>query len=96
MSARSMASVVFISSPLSIPTRSGLPPSPTPTKTPITAADFLNDRVLPGFAEQGMSVLRILTDRGTEYYGRADTHDFQLYLPMDDIEHTRTKVRHPC
>ena len=65
------------------------------TKTPITAADLLNDRVLPGFAEQGMSVLRILTDRGTEYCGRPDTHDFQLYLALNDIEHTKTKVRHP-
>jgi hypothetical protein len=43
------------------------------TKTPITAADLLNDRVLPGFAEQGMSLLRLLTDRGTEYCGRPDT-----------------------
>lgn len=65
------------------------------TKTPITAADLLNDRVLPGFAEQGMSVLRILTDRGTEYCGRPDRHDFQLYLALNDIEHTKTKVRHP-
>ena len=37
------------------------------TKTPITAADMLNDRVLPFFAEQGMGMIRILTDRGTEY-----------------------------
>lgn len=65
------------------------------TKTPITAADLLNDRVLPSIAEQGMSLLRILTDRGTEYCGRAETHDFQLYLALNDIEHTKTKVRHP-
>lgn len=65
------------------------------TKTPITAADLLNDRVLPAFAEQGMSVLRILTDRGTEFCGRPDTHDFQLYLALNDIDHTKTKVRHP-
>ena len=65
------------------------------TKTPITAADLLNDRVLPAFAEQGMSMLRILTDRGTEFCGRADSHDYQLYLAVNDIEHTKTKVRHP-
>ena len=65
------------------------------TKTPITAADLLNDRVLPFFAEHGMGVLRILTDRGTEYCGKAETHDYQLYLALNDIEHTRTKVRHP-
>ena len=65
------------------------------TKTPITAADLLNDRVLPALAEQGLSVLRILTDRGTEFCGKADSHDYQLYLAVNDIEHTKTKVRHP-
>jgi transposase InsO family protein len=65
------------------------------TKTPITAADLLNDRVLPFFAEHDMGVLRILTDRGTEYCGKAETHDFQLYLALVDIEHTKTQARHP-
>ncbi|AMC34304.1 IS481 family transposase [Janthinobacterium sp. B9-8] len=65
------------------------------TKTPITAADLLNDRVLPFFAEQEMGMLRILTDRGTEYCGKAETHDYQLYLAINEIEHTKTKVRHP-
>lgn len=65
------------------------------TKTPITAADLLNDRVLPLYAEQGLPVLRIMTDRGTEYCGKAESHDYQLYLAINDIEHTRTKVRHP-
>ena len=55
------------------------------TKTPITAADLLNDRVLPFFAEQGMGVIRILTDRGTEYCGKPETHDYlaqrQFVLP---------------
>ena len=45
------------------------------TKTPITAADLLNDRVLPFFAEQGMGMIRILTDRGTEFCGRPEAHD---------------------
>jgi transposase InsO family protein len=65
------------------------------TKTPITAADLLNDRVLPFFAEQGMGIIRILTDRGTEFCGRPEAHDYQLYLALNDIEHTKTKVRHP-
>ena len=65
------------------------------TKTPITAADLLNDRVLPFFAEHGMGILRMLTDRGTEYCGKAETHDYQLYLALNDIEHTKTKARHP-
>lgn len=65
------------------------------TKTPITAADLLNDRVLPFYSEEDLPVLRILTDRGTEYCGRADQHDYQLYMALNNIEHTRTKARHP-
>ncbi|MEJ1296790.1 MAG: IS481 family transposase [Candidatus Sedimenticola sp. (ex Thyasira tokunagai)] len=65
------------------------------TKTPITAADLLNDRVLPFYVSQELPVLRILTDRGTEYCGKVEQHDYQLYLAVNDIEHTRTKVRHP-
>lgn len=65
------------------------------TKTPITAADLLNDRVLPFYGEHELPVLRILTDRGTEYCGKVEQHDYQLYLALNDIEHTRTKARHP-
>lgn len=65
------------------------------TKTPITSADLLNDRVLPFFEEHGMSVIRMLTDRGTEYCGKAEHHDDQLYLAINDIEHTKTKARSP-
>lgn len=65
------------------------------TKTPITAADLLNDKVLPFFDEEGMGVLRILTDRGTEFCGKPETHDYQLYLALNDIEHTKTKAAHP-
>ena len=65
------------------------------TKTPITAADLLNDCVLPFFEEQGMGIIRMLTDRGTEYCGRAETHDYQLYLALNEIEHTKTKANHP-
>jgi transposase InsO family protein len=65
------------------------------TKTPITAADLLNDKVLPLFEEHGLPMLRILTDRGTEYCGRQDQHDYQLYLAVNDIEHSKTKARSP-
>lgn len=65
------------------------------SKTPITAADLLNERVLPFYEQHKLPVLRILTDRGTEYCGKAEHHDFQLYLAINDIEHTRTKTRHP-
>ena len=65
------------------------------TKTPITAADLLNDRVLPFFEENQLPILRILTDRGTEYCGKAEHHDYQLYLAVNDIEHTKTKAQSP-
>ena len=65
------------------------------TKTPITAADALNDKVLPFFDKHDLPMLRILTDRGTEYCGKADSHDYQLYLAISDIEHTKTKAQHP-
>lgn len=65
------------------------------TKTPITAADMLNDRVLPMFEQHELPMLRILTDRGTEYCGKAEQHDYQLYLALNDIEHTKTKAMSP-
>jgi len=64
-------------------------------KTPITAADMLNDKVLPFYEEHELPVLRILTDRGTEYCGKRESHDFQLFMAIHDIDHTRTKARHP-
>lgn len=65
------------------------------TKKPITSAELLNDRVLPFFEEQGMGLLRVLTDRGTEFCGVMDTHDYELFLAVNDIDHTKTKARHP-
>lgn len=65
------------------------------TKTPITAADLLNDKVLPYFEHYELPMLRILTDRGTEYCGRVDQHDYQLYLAINDIDHTKTKAMSP-
>ena len=65
------------------------------TKTPITAADVLNDRVLPLFDSYSVPVLRMLTDRGTEYCGNKETHDYELFLAINDIDHTKTKARHP-
>ena len=65
------------------------------TKTPITAADMLNDKVLPYFEQHSLPMLRILTDRGTEYCGRIDQHDYQLYLAINDIDHTKTKAMSP-
>jgi transposase InsO family protein len=64
-------------------------------KVPVTAADILNDRVLPFFEDQSIPVLRVLTDRGTEFCGSPDKHPCQLYLQLNDIEHTKTKVKSP-
>lgn len=64
-------------------------------KTPITAADALNDKVLPLFAEHGIALLRVLTDRGTEYCGRVENHAYQLYLAVEDIDHSRTRANSP-
>ncbi|ENX19645.1 MULTISPECIES: IS481 family transposase [Acinetobacter] len=65
------------------------------TKTPITAADLLNDRVLPFYQSQDLPMLRILTDRGTEYCGKVEQHDYELYLALNDIDHTKTKAASP-
>ena len=65
------------------------------TKTPITSADILNDKVLPFYQEHDLPMLRILTDRGTEYCGKVENHDYELYLAINDIEHTKTKARSP-
>ena len=64
-------------------------------KHAITAADLLNDRVIPFFDEHGIPLLRVLTDRGTEYCGKKDQHEYQLYLAVEDIDHTKTKTKSP-
>jgi transposase InsO family protein len=64
-------------------------------KSAITAADMLNDKVIPWFAEQGVSLMRVLTDRGTEYCGKVEYHAYQLYLAVENIDHSKTKARHP-
>jgi transposase InsO family protein len=65
------------------------------SKHPINSADFLNDLVIPFFDEKGVHLLRILTDRGTEYCGNPTTHEYQLFLALNDIEHTRTRAMRP-
>jgi transposase InsO family protein len=64
-------------------------------KTPITAADLLNDRVVPFFDEHEIPLSRMLTDRGTEYCGTPEHHEYELYLAVENIDHTRTKVKSP-
>lgn len=64
-------------------------------KTALTAADFLNEKVLPFFDKYGIHLIRTLTDRGTEYCGVQDQHPYELFCYLNDIEHTKTKARHP-
>lgn len=64
-------------------------------KNALVAADMLNDKVIPWFEEQDVRILRVLTDRGTEYCGAREHHEYELYLAVEDIDHSRTKAKHP-
>jgi transposase InsO family protein len=64
-------------------------------KNALVAADTLNDRVIPFFDRHDIPILRMLTDRGTEYCGKAENHEYELYLTIEEIEHTKTKARSP-
>ncbi len=64
-------------------------------KTPLTAADILNDRVVPFFDGHDVKLLRVLTDRGTEYCGNPERHEYELYLAVEDVDHSRTKTKSP-
>lgn len=64
-------------------------------KNALVAADMLNDKVLPFYQEYEVDLLRILTDRGTEYCGAREHHEYQLYLAIEDIDHTKTKAKSP-
>ena len=64
-------------------------------KTPITAADLLNDRVIPLFENHDAKLMRMLTDRGSEFCGNPERHEYELYLAVEDIDHTRTRAKSP-
>lgn len=64
-------------------------------KNALASADLLNDQVIPFFEEQDIRLLRILTDRGTEYKGKPEHHEYELYLSIEGIDHTKTQVRSP-
>ena len=64
-------------------------------RSALTAADLLNDRVIPFFDSHDVRADRVLTDRGTEYCGAHDRDEFELYLAVENIDHTRTKVKSP-
>ncbi len=64
-------------------------------KNALVAADMLNDRVVPFFEQHDLRVMRMLTDRGTEYCGNRETHEFELYLAIEDIDHSKIKAKSP-
>src|SRR5512136_987135 len=64
-------------------------------KNALVAADLLNDQVLPFFEQEEIRLLSILTDRGTEYCGALEHHEYELYLAIEDIDHTKTRARSP-
>lgn len=64
-------------------------------KNALVAADILNDRVIPFYDKHDIPLLRILTDRGTEFCGAREHHEYQLYLALENIDHTKTKARSP-
>jgi transposase InsO family protein len=64
-------------------------------KNAVTSADLLNDRVMPYFEQKQIPILRILTDRGSEFCGRQDSHPYELFLQVSEIGHTKTKAYSP-
>ncbi len=64
-------------------------------KTAITAADLLNDRIIPFYNQEDVDILRILTDRGSEFCGKLENHAFELFLSIEGIDHSRTKAYSP-
>ena len=64
------------------------------TKRPEAAVAVLHNDALPFYQERGLPVEAIITDNGREFCGK-DTHPYELYLDLNDIEHRRTRVRRP-
>jgi hypothetical protein len=49
---------------------------------------------VPFYDEHGIRLSRVLTDRGTEFCG-TQSHEYELYLAVEDIDHSRTKTKSP-
>lgn len=64
------------------------------TKRPEAAVAVLHNEVLPFYAEHEVPVDAILTDNGREFCG-TESHPYEIYLALNEIEHRRTKVRKP-
>jgi transposase InsO family protein len=64
-------------------------------KNALVAAEVLNDQVMPFYEGHGIPLLRILTDRGTEYCGNREYHEYELYLALENIDHSKTRAKSP-
>lgn len=63
-------------------------------KIPECSVAVLHNDVLPFYEEKGIQLGAIITDNGTEYCGR-ETHPYELYLALNDIEHRKTRYKRP-
>jgi transposase InsO family protein len=64
-------------------------------KNVLVAADMLNDRVIPFFEQHDLKLMRMLTDRSTEYCGNRENYEYELYLAVEDIDHSKIKAKSP-
>ena len=64
-------------------------------KNALVAAELLNDQVMPFYEGHGISLLRVLMDRGTEYCGNQEYHEYELYLALENVDHSKTRAKSP-
>jgi len=64
------------------------------SKQPEAAVAVLHNNALPFYEDLGFEVTAVITDNGREFCGK-ETHPYELYLSLNDIEHRTTRVRHP-
>ena len=62
-------------------------------KTPLVAADPLKDRVIAFFDDHAIALQRVPTERGTQYCGAPERHEYELYLAVENVDHSRTEVK---
>jgi transposase InsO family protein len=64
------------------------------SKQPEAAVAVLHNEALPFYRDLGLTVQAVLTDNGREFCGK-DSHPYEIYLALNEIEHRHTKVRCP-
>ena len=56
---------------------------------------MLNDRGIPFFEQHDLKLMRMITDRGTEYRRNRENHEYELYLAVGDVDHSKIKAKSP-